>query len=174
MDKNFLEIWADMFAKAAQSQKTMDYFTSWMRQGFTGIEEMTALFQKTCGMDLNPKQKGQEYSGQEYLEFWEKAREEFKKSFADYFALLGSVPREQYLELAGKYEALKQKVISQEETIDYLRMLLAEQKKLETDAIQGKVHELVVQQTEQFKHVMNSFSQGFKSDESKPPEKKKK
>ena len=88
MDKNFLEIWADMFAKAAQSQKTMDYFSSWMRQGSTGIEEMTALFQKTCGMDLNPKQKGQEYSGQEYLEFWEKAREEFKKSFADYFALL--------------------------------------------------------------------------------------
>ena len=79
MDKNFLEIWADMFTKAAQSQKAMDSFTTWMRQGFTGIEEMTALFQKTCGMDLNPKQKGQEYSGQEYLEFWEKARGRVQK-----------------------------------------------------------------------------------------------
>jgi hypothetical protein len=174
MDKNFLEIWTDMFTKAAQSQKTIDYFTTWMRQGFTGIEEMAALFQNTCGLGLNPKQKEQQFGGQEYLEFWEKARQEFKKSFADYLAFLGSVPREQYLEVAGKYEALKQKVTSQEETINYLRMLLAEQKKLENDALQGKVHDLVMQQAEQFKHVMNSFSQGFKADESKPAEKKKK
>ncbi len=174
MEKNFLEIWADMFSKAAQGQKTMDYFTTWMRQGFSGIEEMTSLIQKTCGLGLETRQKQQQYTGHEYFDFWEKAREEFKKSFADYLALLGSVPREQYLELAGKYEALKQKIASQQETIDYLRMLLSEQKKVETDAIQGKVHDLVTQQAEQFKSVMNSFSQGFKSEETKRSDKKKK
>lgn len=169
MDTNFVEFWADLFRKAAQNRKTTEYFETWMRQGFTGMEEMTALFQKSCGLDPHPQQPGQEY-----FVFWERAQEGFKKFLTDYLALLGSVPREDYLELVSKYEAMKEKVSSQEDTIRSLQMLLTEQKKAEHEAMQGKVHDLVLQQAEQFQHLMSGFAQGFKAEEPQKHEKKKK
>jgi cobyrinic acid a,c-diamide synthase len=97
---------------------------------------------------------------------WAVAQENFKKSFSDYLAFFGVVPREEHLELVKKYEGLKEKCESQEETIRHLRMLLSQSKREEFQDLAGHFEELVRKQGDQFQKLMETFSKPFDKEDS--------
>ena len=164
MDSQFLEFWGKSFLNAAKGQKALEDMAAWMRQGFTGFEEMTALFQKTYGLDQVAKESP------DYFEMWKKAQEDFKNSFTDYLTLFGGVPRDEHMALVKKYEELKEKAASQEETIKHLQMLLSHAK---TEEVAGQLENLVQKQAEQFKKIMESFGGSFKKGSTEPKGKNK-
>jgi len=164
MDSQFLELWGKSFLNAAKGQKALEDMTAWMRQGFTGFEEMTALFQKTYGLDQVAKESP------DYFEMWKKAQGDFKNSLTDYLTLFGVVPRDEHLTLVKKYEELKEKVASQEETIKNFQMLLSQAK---TEEVAGQLENLVQKQAEQFQKVMESFGESFKKGSTEPKGKNK-
>ncbi|MGA2402116.1 MAG: hypothetical protein ABSG91_10460 [Syntrophobacteraceae bacterium] len=148
MDRQFLEFWGNSLLNAAKNRKQLEDMTKWMGSGFTGFEETTSLFRKLYGLEKL------EQSSPDYLKVWAEAQENFTKSFKDFFALLDVVPREEYLALVKKYEELKERVESQEETIKHLRMLGPEDKKEEYLDLAGHFEGLVKQQGEQFQKLM--------------------
>ena len=164
MDSQFLEFWGKCFLNAAKGQKALEDMAAWMRQGFTGFEEMTALFQKTYGLDQVAKESP------DYFEMWKKAQEDFKNCFTDYLTLFGCVPRDEHMGLVKKYEELKEKVASQEETIKHLQMLLSQAK---TEEVAGQLKNLVQKQAEQFQKIMESFGESFKKVSTEPKRKNK-
>jgi len=122
MDKKFLEFWGNSMLSAAKSQEQFEKMAAWAQQGFKGLEEMTNFFLKAYGLD------GCAEGSPDYVTGWKKAEEEFKRSINDYMNLCGFVPKSDYLELVKKYEEIKEKLSSQEETVKHLRMLASESK----------------------------------------------
>ena len=164
MDSQFIEFWGKCFLNAAKGQKALEDMAAWMRQGFTGFEEMTALFQKTYGLDQVAKESP------DYFEMWKKAQEDFKNCFTDYLTLLGGVPRDEHMAMVKECEELKEKVASQEETIKHLQMLLSQAK---TEEVAGQLENLVQKQAEQFQKIMESFGESFKKGSTEPKRKNK-
>ncbi len=153
MDKYFLEFWGNFLLSAARGQEQFKDLSNWMQQGFRGYEELTKLFQKAYGLDRSAE------GTPDYLRAWVNAQEDFKRSFNGYLALLGVVPRDEHLALIRKYEELKEKVASQEETIRHLRILLAEAKGLDNEGAAQHIDSLIKRQGEQFQKLMDSFRQ---------------
>ena len=164
MDSQFLEFWGKCFLNAAKGQKALEDMAAWMRQGFTGFEEMTALFQKAYGLDQVAKESP------DYFEMWKKAQEDFKNCFTDYLAIFGGVPRDEHMSLVKECEELKEKVASQEETIKHLQMLLSQVK---TEEVSGQLENLVQKQAQQFQKIMESFGESFKKGSTEPKRKNK-
>ena len=160
MDRQFLEFWGNFLLNAAKGQKQLEDMAKWMGSGFTGFDELTSLFRKIYGLEGVSKESS------DYLKMWSGAQEDFKKSFKDYLALLGVVPRDEYMALVKKYEELKEKCESLEETVRHLRMLLSEAKIEEYHNVAGHFEELVKKQGDQFQKVMDSLSQMFQKDTS--------
>lgn len=126
----------------------------WINQGFKGFEDLSAMFQKFYGLNHLKADTP------DYTNAWEKAAEDFQKSFKDYLSLFNLVPRHEYLALVKKYETLKQKMSSQEETINHLRMLLGE-KVFDPGGVVKGFQELMKKQGEQFQKLMESIGQPF-------------
>ena len=146
MDRQFMEFWGNFLLNAARSQKQLEDMTEWMKGGFTGFEELTSLFQKVYGLEKVEKESP------DYMKMWAGAQENFTKSFK-------VVPIDEHLALVRKYEELKEKAASQEETIKHLRMLFTESKKEEFQEFSGHFEELAKRQGEQFQKLMESFAQ---------------
>jgi hypothetical protein len=160
MDKNFMEFWGNFLLNAAKSQQQVEDLTKWMKSGFSGFEEFSSLFQKAYGLEKVDKESP------DYSKLWAGAQENFTQSFKDYLALLGVVPLDEHLALVRKYEELKEKVASQEETIKHLRLLFAEGKKEEFQEVSGRFEELAKKQGEQLQKLMESFAQSPKQTDS--------
>lgn len=158
MDRRFLEFWGNLMLNAAQGQKLLDDITAWMNQGFIGFETMTSFFEKTYGLDQMAKESP------DYFKTWKKAQEDFKKSFTDYLAFFGVVPIEEHRALVKKYEELREKAASQEETIKHLRMLLSQVK---TDEVVNSFGKLIGEQVERFQRLMASFEKESRKNSSK-------
>ncbi len=156
MDRQFLEFWGNFMLNAAKGQKQIEDMTEWMKGGFTGFQELTSMFKKVYGLNEVEKESP------DYLKMWAGAQENFTKSFKDYLAMLGVVPRDEHVALVKKYEELKEKVASQEETIRHLRMLMSEAKMEEHQELAGHFEELAKKQGEQFQKLMESFGQSLK------------
>jgi hypothetical protein len=157
MDRHFLEFWGNFLLQAAQGQKLLEDLAPWTRRDFFNFEDLTALFRKSYGLEQV------EQDSPDYLKIWEKAQKDFRDSFRDYLSLLGVVPRDEYLELAGKYEKLKEKVAEQEETIKLLRMVLSD-KGLDFAAVTLEFQKLVEKQGDQFHKLMKGVSKALKPD----------
>jgi hypothetical protein len=157
MEKHFLEFWGNLLLQAAKGQKHLEDLSQWSSRGFLNFGDLTALFRKFYGLDqLEPDSPN-------YLKMWEKAEEDFRDSFRDYLSLLGVVPREEYVELAKKYEKLKEKVADQEETIKHLRMLLSD-KGLDFAVASADFQKLMKKQTDQFQELLKGFGEVLKAD----------
>ena len=154
MDKNFLEFWGNFLINTAKGQKQLEDMAKWISQGFKGFEDLTAMFRKFYGLDHLDKDSLDD------AKMWKKAREDFQKSFKDYFSLFDLVPREEYLSLVEKYEALKEKVATQEETIKHFRILLGE-KMADQEAMVKGFQDLINKQSEQFLKFMTDMGQSF-------------
>ncbi len=155
MDKHFLEFWGNYMLQMARGRKHLEEMTEWFRKGFTGFDEMTALFRKIYGLDKTAEESP------DYSKAWKKARAEFEKSFKDYLNLLGVVPRDEHLALVKKYEELKEKVASQEETIKHLRSLLSESQGMHSAEVTRQFDELIQKQSDQFQSLMDGFHKMF-------------
>lgn len=159
MDKQFLEFWGNFLLNAAKSKQQVEDFNSWMKNSFGGFGDITAMFKKAYGLDAPEKTP-------EYADLWKKSSEDFLKLFKESVGAMGMISKEEHLSLIKKYEMLKEKAETQEETIRHLRMLLGE-KDTEQKEITDKFQELAKSQSEQFQELVKNFSLFYKGDFSK-------
>jgi hypothetical protein len=165
MDKKFLEFWGTFLLNAAKGQEQLEDMTQWFREGFKGVEQQMSLFRQCYGLDREPE------SSPNYMEMWSKAASDFQNSYKELLGLMALVPKEEYLTLAERYEALQEKLASQDETIRHLKM-----KSTSGDIDQGAVvkgfETLMKNQSDQFQKVMKSFGQLYKEPQKKKNTKK--
>ncbi len=157
MDRHFLEFWGNFLLQVAKGQKQMEDLAKWSKRGFVNFGDFTTLFRQAYGLE-EPEQERSDYQ-----QIWKKAEKDFRESFQDYLSLLGVIPREEYVELARKYEKLEEKVAEQEETIKQLRQLLSD-KGLDSAVIALEFQKLMQKQGEQFQELMKDFGEAFKED----------
>jgi phage tail tape-measure protein len=157
VDRHFLEFWGNFLINAAKGQKQMEDMAKWMTQGLKGFEDLTTMFRKFYGLDKLSE------SAPDYVKTWEKAVQDFQKSFQDYLNLFGVVPRQEHLELVKKYEALNEKLAEQDKTIKHLRILL-EEKGTDLGKIVRGYQDLIRKQTDQFQDLMKGLSRSLEED----------
>ena len=165
MDKKYLEFWGTSLLNAAKGQEQLEDMTQWFREGFKGFEQNMNLFRKCYGLDREPE------SSPDYMEMWSKAVSDFQNSYRELLGLMGLVPKEEYLALAEQYEALKEKLASQEETIRHLKMKSPSKEIDQGEVVKG-FESLMKNQTEQFQEVMKSLGQLYKDPQMKKNTKK--
>jgi len=151
MDRQFLEFWGNYLLAAARGQKQLEDLNQWIRQGFSGFEELTALLKTYYGLE----RPGTQDSGSDPA--WQKAAAGFRNSFNAYLDLMGLVPRDKYQALEQKCDALRNKVADQEETIRILRSLVAEEGTYQGETV--KVFKnLVKKQSDAFETLMKNLT----------------
>lgn len=160
MDKHFFEFWGNSMLNAAKSQEQFEKMADWTQQGFKGFEDMTTMFMKTYGLEGFTK------GGTDCVAWWKEAEEEFGRSIRDFMNLFGFVPKSDHLELVKKYEEIKEKLSSQEETIKHLRMLLSEVKMEGQGKLAEQFAHLLRKQNDQFEVMVDNFSKAFKKSSS--------
>ena len=55
MDSHFLEFWAAVLKNAAQNQRLLEETAKWLKNGFSGSEDLAALFLSTYGLKKEKK-----------------------------------------------------------------------------------------------------------------------
>jgi hypothetical protein len=158
MDKHFLEFWGIFLINTAKEQKRMEDLSKWMQQGFKGFDDLTEMFKKLYGLEH------MEQDTPAYMDAWEKASENFLNSYKDYLNLMGMVSKDEHLTLIKKYEELKEKAASQEETINHLRLLLEEKKTESQEELVQGFQDLIEKQSKQFQETMETFGSFFKKE----------
>lgn len=158
MDKHFLEFWGNFLINTAKEKQRMEDLSKWMQQGFKGFDELTAMFNKFYGLEQ------MERGTPAYMETWKKASKNFLQSFNDCIGLMGMVPRDRHLVLIKKYEELKTKVATQEETINHLRLLLEEKKTESQEVLVQGFQDLIEKQSKQFQESMETFGSFFQKE----------
>ena len=157
MDRQFLEFIGVFFLNAAKGQKQLEDMTQWISCGFSGFDELTNMFRKFYGMN------GLKLTSPDYTKAWEKASENFKKSYREWLSLMNVIPTSEYQILEKKCEALEEKVTTQDKTIRQLQNLLSEKSMPYADAVQG-FSEMMEKQGLQFQELMDSIGKAFKKD----------
>ena len=157
MDSQFLEFWGNYLLAAARGQKQLEDLKQWMRQGFGGFEELTAMFKKYYGLE-HPRNQSADYN-----KVWQNAAADFQNSLNDYFNLMGAVPQAKYRTLEQNYAALQKKVADQEKTIRVLRELLAE-KGTYQEKTSKVFQDLVKKQADAFKTLMKNMADAAKEE----------
>jgi chromosome segregation ATPase len=150
MDPKFLEFWGNFLLHAAKGQRQLDELNQWMKQGLKGFEDLTSMFRKHYGLD------GLAEDHPDFLADWNKASENFRKSFREAMGLMNVVSLEEHLKLVKKYEDLKEKSQEQEETVRHLRMLLNE-RAADQNNMADKFQDLIKKQTDEFQNFMRLF-----------------
>ena len=157
MDRQFLEFLGSFFLNAAKGQKQLEDMTRWIGGGFSGFDDLTRMFRQFYGMNGLP------LASPEYTEAWEKASQNFKKSYREWLNLLDVIPKSEYQTLEKKYAALEEKIATQDETIRQLQSLLGDKGLLYADAVKGFT-QMMEQQGHQFQELMNSMGKAFKKE----------
>jgi hypothetical protein len=151
MDSQFLEFWGNYLLAAARGQKQLEDLNQWISQGFSGFEELTAMFQKYYGLE-RPRNEDADST-----KAWQNAAADFRNSFNDYINLMGGVPQDKYRTLEQKYAALQKKVAEQADTIKVLRELLAEKGTYQGESA-NVFQDLVKKQAEAFETLMKNMA----------------
>ena len=158
MDKSFLEFWGNFLINTAKEQKRMEDLAKWMQQGFKGFDDFTEMFKKFYGLEHMEKDTPA------YMDTWEKASENFLNSYKDYLNSMGMVSKDEHLTLIKKYEELKEKAASQEETINHLRLLLEEKKTESQEELVQGFQDLIEKQSKKFQETMETFGSFFQKE----------
>ena len=158
MDKQFLEFWGHYLLAAAQGQKQLEDLNQWIHQGFSGFEELTAMFNKFYGLERPPKENSDSAQARE------NAAAGFRDSFNAYLELMGVVSQDKYQALEQKYSALQKKVADQEETIRILRNLLTEEGTYQGETVKV-FQDLVNKQSDAFETLMRQLTPDTKDEE---------
>ena len=154
MDKHFLEFWGKSLIRAAKAQKQREELEEWIRQGFSGFEELNDMFRKFYGLDRLEEESA------DYDELRKRAEVEFRKSLNEYLRLFEVVPEQEHQALVERCEELEQMVAAQEQTIKQLRSLLDEKRASSV----GSFEELLTEQSNQFQDLMKNLSKYYQED----------
>lgn len=157
MDRQFLEFLGNFFLNAARGQKQLEDMTQWIGGGLSGFDELTRMFREFYGMN------GLAPASPDYVKAWEKASENFKKSYHEWLNLMNVMPKSEYQTLKKKCAALEQKVASQDETIRQLRKLLSVKGLPYADAVEGFT-QMMEEQGRQFQSLMSNLGKVFKKE----------
>ena len=152
MDRQFLEFWGNYLLSVSRGQKQLEDVTSWIRGGFSGVEELTALFKKYYGLEEQSQDRPESSAA------WEKAAADFKKSFGDYFSIMGWVSKDEYQILEKENQVLKQKIEAQEQTISRLRDLL-KSPGIDPNKSLDVLQDLINKQSAEFQKLVKKFSE---------------
>lgn len=149
MDEKFLEFWGNFLISFAKGKKRAnessdmfqknlasfnEFFSGMMQQkNLTGFDKvfsnltknnpadfdnLSATFRNLYGLDQVSEKSS------EYNVMAKQAVQDFQKSFREYLAFTGYVPKEEHVRLIEKYQKIKEKCEDQEETIRHLKMLM--------------------------------------------------
>ena len=154
MDKNFFEIWGQLFLNAARTQKQMEDFNLWMTQGQRSFEQMMSLFKKPYSQDAP---EGDREETADYIKAYKQSMEVFQESFREYLAMFDMVPKADYLVLEKKVAVLEAKCREQDETIAQLRKLMGTSGTDHSKVAEG-FRELLEQQANDFQELMKNLS----------------
>ena len=154
MDRHFLEFWGKSLLGAAKAQKQREELEEWIRQGFTGFEQLNDMFRKLYGLDRLKEESP------DYNELRKRAEAEFRRSLNEYLRLFGVVPEQEHQALAEKCEELEQRVAVQEETIKQMRSLLDEKSAGSVRSFE----ELLLEQSNQFNDLVKNLAKYYKED----------
>ncbi len=155
MDRHFLEFWGNFLLQAAQGQKQLEDLSRWSKAGVVNFGDFAKLFRQAYGLEESDQ------GGPDYQKIWKKAEKDFRESFRDYLTLLGVVPREEYAELARRYEELEEKAAKQEETIKLLRRLVSD-KGLDSAVATLELQKLMQKQGKKFQELLKDFGEALK------------
>ena len=165
MDKQFVKFWVSFLTNYMKTQEQMEDMSAWIGQGFKGFDELTELFQKSYGLDRLSE------STANYLTMWEQSKKDFERSLTEYLSLMGVVSKQEHLELVEKYEELKEKAATQEETIVHLRQLLLQGGELDHKELRTGFEEVIKKQSDDFQTLIEDLGEGVvkKESEKKSP-----
>jgi hypothetical protein len=154
MDAKFFEFWSRWFHAAAQGQKQMETVSTWIRQGFDGIEELNDMLRSLYLPEAASANNREDASAS------------FRESFGELARAWGWVTLEEHREALQSLRELKQRVAEQKTTIERQRRLLDDAGVTQEDLLQ-RFQDLMAEQGEQFRRLMEGFGQAVekKSDE---------
>jgi hypothetical protein len=118
MNRQFYEFWGNYFTNVAHGQKQLEDMSTWMKQGFSGTDDLAALFRRCYG--LNAPGSGGALDAQS----WQKAITDFQQTFTQLAEQWGWVTQAEHRKMVDKCAALEKKVEQQQATITQLRNLL--------------------------------------------------
>jgi DNA repair exonuclease SbcCD ATPase subunit len=127
MEEYFYEFWKNQLITVEKGQKQMQDMTKLIMQGLSGFEEVPEMFGKFCSMDFWSKETC------DYMRAWEMTTEDFQKFFKYYLDLMGLVSKDEYLELANKYNNMDESVADKIKEISKQVKIVADQEKMITD-----------------------------------------
>ena len=154
MDRHFLEFWGNFLLQAAKGQKQLEDLAKWTKR-VSPIRRISP----PCFARLTAWSKPSR-TAPIINKSGKRPKRIFETLSSDYLSLLGVVPREEYAELARKYEELKEKVAEQEETIKLLRQLLSD-KGLDYAVVTLEFQKLMEKQGEQFQELMKDVGEAL-------------
>ena len=152
LDSKFLKFWGQFLLRAAEGQAQLEQMSAWMEKGFTGITEMTDMFQRFYG--LHPAESPTSKTAQD--KNWQTAIMEFQASFSDFAKLWGWVPEKQYRDLEKAHIELKQQVAEQKKIIDALRAVLDEKGMGHMEFFQ-RLQQMAQEQNRQFQDLIKNI-----------------
>ena len=151
MDRHFLEFWGNYLLSVAKGQKQLEDFANWIRQGLKGADELSTMFQKTYGLG------DYDNSDPESTSDWEKAAENFRESFGDYFRMMGWISKEEYQAIEEENRSLKIKIDEQDQKIKRLQNLLR-QPTIDQNQTLNVLQDLINKQSDEFQKLLTNLS----------------
>ncbi len=163
MDKQFLEFWGNMMLSSAKGQQQFDDIMKLFSGNFNEFKDITSTFCKMYGIDP----EAQKAPGN--LTIWQKAFDEFQKSFGELAIMMDLVPRKDYIALSRENQDLKKRLSELEEGIAHQRALLAEKSNAASsgEGLKG-FQELINEQAKQYQNFMKNIGNVFEEKSTQP------
>lgn len=155
MDKNFLEFWNNYLKNAVAGRSQLDEMTRWMQHGFSGSDNLTAMFKRAYGLDKFSEDLP------DYTKLAGEAALSFQNSLKGVLSSMGMVPGEEHAAILEENEALKKKLAELEKAIAQLKTMLDENM-TSSDGRTKNFQDMLTSQNEQFQTLMNSIGQFLK------------
>jgi uncharacterized coiled-coil protein SlyX len=161
MDKQFLEFWGNMMLSSAKGQQQFEDIMKWFSGNFTEFKDITSTFCKMYGLDP----EAQKAPGN--LTIWQKAFDEFQRSFSELAIMMDLVPRKEYISLSRENQDLKKRIAELEEGMAHQRALLAEKTIASGEGLKG-FQELISEQAKHYQDFMKNIGNVFEEKPSSP------
>ena len=157
MDRHYLELWGNYLLSVAKGQKQAEDFYNWMRQGFKGAEDLTAMFKKIYGLnDYNERDPKSTLD-------WDEAARSFRKTSGEYFKMMGWISIEEFQALEEENQSLKSRIEEQDKKIKRLQDLL-NQPSIDQNLTLNVLQDLINKQSEEFQRLLTNLSAPDKKD----------
>jgi hypothetical protein len=161
MDKQFLEFWGNMMLSSAKGQQQFEDIMKWFSGNFNEFKDITSTFCKMYGLDP----EAQKAPGN--LNIWQKAFDDFQRSFSELAIMMDLVPRKEYITLSRENQDLKKRLAELEEGMAHQRALLAEKTYASGEGLKG-FQELISEQAKHYQDFMKTIGNVFEEKPSSP------